>query len=76
MSDPPDAARRLVLELVRQQVEAGICPRCGAALEGCRLALGEVDPDRIDVSVGCPRCGTETALRLRPAADGGAASVR
>ncbi|MBO0702231.1 MAG: hypothetical protein J2P38_04810 [Candidatus Dormibacteraeota bacterium] len=76
MSEVPHTARKLVLDLVRPQVEGGACPRCGASLEGCRLDLGSVEPERIDVVATCPGCGGEVALRLRPAADGGAASVR
>lgn len=75
MSETPDAARRLVLDLVRPQVEAGRCPECGYALEGCRLELGSVEPDHIEVSATCPGCGGGTVLRLRPATDGGAASI-
>lgn len=76
MSEPPEAARRLVLELVRPQVEAGSCPGCGARLSGGGLEVEEVQPDRIDVTATCPECGRRTELRLRPAADGGSASVR
>ena len=75
MSETPEPARRLVLDLVRPQVEAGRCPDCGGQLEGCRLDLGSVEPDRIEVAVRCPDCGTQTVLRLRPAADGGAPSI-
>lgn len=76
MSEAPDAARRLVLELVRPQVEAGRCPQCGGALDGCRLDLGDVEPERIEVSAICPGCGAATALRLQPAGDGGTPSIR
>lgn len=76
MSETPDAARRLVLDLVRPQVEAGRCPDCGGPLEGCRLDLGSVEPDRIEVAATCPGCRHQTLLRLRPSTDGGAASVR
>lgn len=76
MSETPEAARRLVLDLVRPQVEAGTCPRCGSTLEGCRLELAGVEPDRVEVAMRCPGCHAETVLRLRPAADGGAASIR
>jgi uncharacterized protein with PIN domain len=76
MSETPDAARRLVLDLVRPQVEAGRCPECGGPLEGCRLDLRSVEPDRIEVAASCPGCGGDTVLRLRPATDGGAASIR
>lgn len=75
MSEPPEAARRLVLDVVRPQVEAGRCPHCGSAMEGCGLGLGSVEPDRIQVAARCPGCGAETVLRLRPAADGGTASI-
>lgn len=75
MSESPGTARELVLELVKPQVEAGRCPRCDASLEGCRLATASVEPDRIDVVATCPGCGAETAFRLRPSADGGAASI-
>ena len=76
MSETPEAARRLVLDLVRPQVERGSCPRCGASLGACRLDLVEVEPDRIVVAATCPGCDTQTQLQLRPAADGGAASIR
>ena len=75
MSETPEAARRLVLDLVRPRVEAGRCPHCGELLQGCRLDLGSVEPDQIEVSVMCPGCGADTVLRLRPAADGGSASI-
>jgi len=75
MSGTPDSARRLVLDLVRPQVEAGRCPGCGSGLEGCGLDLSRIEPDRIEVAVRCPGCGAEAALRLQPASDGGVASI-
>lgn len=76
MSETPEAARRLLLDLVRPQVEAGRCPNCGGRLAGCRLDLGSVEPDRIEVAATCPGCGGDTVLRLRPAPEGGTASIR
>lgn len=75
MTEPPEAARRLVLELVRPRVEAGACGSCGATLQDCGLDLGAVEPDRIEVVATCRGCGARTELRLRPATEGGAASI-
>lgn len=75
MSENRKAARQLVLDLVRPQVEAGSCAGCGAALGGCRLEFEGAQPDRIQVAATCRACGARTQLQLRPLADGGTASI-
>jgi hypothetical protein len=76
MSRTPDAVRRLVLDLVRPQVEAGRCSSCDGPPGGCEVDLGSVDPDLIEVAATCTGCGGDTVLRLRPVTGGGAASLR
>ncbi len=75
MSGTPDAVRRLVLDLVRPQVETGRCSSCGGSPGGCEVDLGSVAPDLIEVAATCTGCGGDTVLRLRPVTGGGADSL-
>lgn len=73
---PPDAARDLVLGLVRTEVEEQPCPACGRALEDSTLRVETVELDRIVIEVTCAACDRVTHLEVGPSVDGGAASIR
>ncbi|MGH7912660.1 MAG: hypothetical protein ACREQM_16510 [Candidatus Dormibacteraceae bacterium] len=75
MTRPPEEAASLMLDLVRPEIEAGRCPRCGEELEACGLAVQAVEPDRIAVAVTCASCSATLTLTMRPTEQGGAASV-
>lgn len=73
---PSDAARDLVVGLVRTEVEAQPCPECGRTLEDCTLRVDAMELDRIVIEVTCSACDRVTHLEVAPSADGGAASIR
>lgn len=73
---PPDAARDLLLQVVRAEAERRPCPACGRTLEGCELMVDTMELDRIVVQVTCAGCGGGTRLHVGPSEDGGTASVR
>lgn len=73
---PEDAAKDLVLDLVRTEVSEQPCSSCGRTLEGCRLSVDVVELDRISIEVTCAACERVTHLEVGPSADGGAASIR
>lgn len=73
---PPDAARELLLQVVRPEAERRPCPACGRALEGCELTVDTMELDRIVVRVTCAGCGGQTDLHVSPSEDGGTASIR
>jgi uncharacterized Zn finger protein len=73
---PPDAARDLLLQVVRTEAEERPCPACGRALDGCELIVDTMELDRIVVQVTCAVCGGVTQLHVTPSEDGGTASIR
>ena len=72
----PDAAKDLVLQLVRLQTEALTCPSCQHRLMACRLGLRAVAVDRLEVEVACALCSDAFTLTVTPSAGEGTASIR
>jgi hypothetical protein len=72
----PDAAKDLVLQLVRLQTEARTCPCCQRRLTGCRLGLLAVAVDRLVVEVACALCSDAFTLTVTPSAGEGTVSIR
>jgi predicted RNA-binding Zn-ribbon protein involved in translation (DUF1610 family) len=76
VSGEPSPAQGLVLELVRASAASMPCPWCRRLLRDCRLALRQVELDRITVEVTCPHCGHADVITVCPQAQGGTATVR
>lgn len=60
----------LLLRLIKLQLEARPCERCGEPLNGTRIKLRESKAEQVVVEAVCPACDQALLLQVRPEADG------